>query len=361
MATAIEEWKRVSQALDAALVSVQKEATEGGGQTFQLASDRYIIFSDHHKGARNRADDFQVAERAYNAALAYYYRMGYTLVVMGDVEELWEERPAAVLAAYEYTLKLEARFHRQGRYVRIWGNHDDIWEDKKTVARYLQPLFGPPMLKVRESLQLKVMDGSQELGMLFLAHGHQGTLESDRFTFVSKFFVRNVWRPVQRITGVSLNTPAQDWQLRSQHNIAMYAWAEKQDKLVLIAGHTHQPVFKSQSHEAQIMHQLAELEAKIAAAPADETQQKEKDQKKAGLLAAELEWIRAQEKQKPRPEAEAVQKKPCYFNTGCCSFRDGDITGIELAGGEIRLVRWPNDEKEPEPTVLARANLKDVF
>src|SRR5215211_2783982 len=31
---------------------------------------------------------------------------------------------------------------------------------------------------------------------------------------------------------------------------------------------------------------------------------------------------------------------PCFFNTGCCSFGDGDITGLELADGEIRLVRW---------------------
>ena len=32
---------------------------------------------------------------------------------------------------------------------------------------------------------------------------------------------------------------------------------------------------------------------------------------------------------------------PCYFNTGCCSFPDGDITGLEIADGMIRLVRWP--------------------
>ena len=35
-----------------------------------LASLRYIIFSDQHKGARNGADDFLRCERAYNAALA---------------------------------------------------------------------------------------------------------------------------------------------------------------------------------------------------------------------------------------------------------------------------------------------------
>jgi hypothetical protein len=54
-------------------------------------------------------------------------------------------------------------------------------------------------------------------------------------------------------------------------------------------------------------------------------------------------------------------KKPCYFNSGCCAFRDGDISGLEFSDGEIRLVRWPNDEDVPKLKVLASANLRDVF
>src|SRR5215207_9789731 len=52
--------------------------------------DRLVIFSDHHKGARDGADDFQRCERAYNAALAYYDHLGYDLIELGDVEEPWE-------------------------------------------------------------------------------------------------------------------------------------------------------------------------------------------------------------------------------------------------------------------------------
>ena len=54
-------------------------------------------------------------------------------------------------------------------------------------------------------------------------------------------------------------------------------------------------------------------------------------------------------------------KKPSYFNTGCCAFLDGDVTGLEVSDGEIRLVRWPDDEDAPKPKVLAKAKLKDVF
>ena len=32
--------------------------------------------------------------------------------------------------------------------------------------------------------------------------------------------------------------------------------------------------------------------------------------------------------------------KPSYFNSGCCCFDDGTITGIEIAEGFIRLVKW---------------------
>ena len=52
---------------------------------------------------------------------------------------------------------------------------------------------------------------------------------------------------------------------------------------------------------------------------------------------------------------------PCYFNTGCCSYGDGDVTGLEIADGEIRLVRWLNDEYEARKHELASRKLRDVF
>ncbi|MFN2110791.1 MAG: hypothetical protein ACK2UI_14135, partial [Anaerolineae bacterium] len=88
---------RISNALQDAFDHANAGDSSAARASFDLASDKYVIFSDLHKGTRNRADDFWRAERAYNAALAYYYRMGYTLVLLGDIEELWEERPRPVL------------------------------------------------------------------------------------------------------------------------------------------------------------------------------------------------------------------------------------------------------------------------
>jgi hypothetical protein len=49
----------------------------------------------------------------------------------------------------------------------------------------------------------------------------------------------------------------------------------------------------------------------------------------------------------------AVQlERPSYFNTGCCSFGDGDVTGIEFADGQVKLVRWLDDGGGARPHQL---------
>jgi hypothetical protein len=216
-------------------------------------------------------------------------------------------------------------------------------------------LGGGP-LQVRESLILHVRDGEEELGRLFLVHGHQGTFDSERIAPLSKFALRYFWRPVQRIIKFSFNTPAKDFELRHTHDSAMYAWSESQQKVVLIAGHTHRPVFKSESQEEIVRKALTEAELKLA-----RRRNSSKLQQEIAELAAELEWILAQNQQSPKNIPIVEFKKPSYFNTGCCAFLDGDVTGLEFSDGEIRLVRWPDDEDFPKPKVLAKAKLKDVF
>ena len=314
---------------------------------------KFIIFSDQHRGARNGADDFQRSERAYNAALAYYYEMGYTLIALGDVEELWEERLAPVLEKYEHALSLEVKFHQDGRYARVFGNHDDIWQSARKVDKYLQPAFGKTPLTVYEGLTIPVQMGDQAMGEFFLTHGHQGSLESDYLTQFSRFWVRNLWRPLQRLTKVRLNTPASDWKLRNMTNIAMHDWAKKQDDLVLITGHTHYPVFKSQTHEDQ-------LRKKITSVTEDSSLTTSQKRVQIADLAAKLEWVRATQGES-RIGKDQERLPPCYFNSGCCSYADGDITGLEIADGEIRLVRWPGDMGEAHSKTLATADLEELF
>ena len=71
---------------------------------------------------------------------------------------------------------------------------------------------------------------------------------------------------------------------------------------------------------------------------------------------AALEWHRSLEE-----TAGEIPGKPCYFNSGCCSFDDGVCTGIEFADGVIRLVRWPDDQGQPRKQILREACLQQAF
>src|SRR2546426_434332 len=240
-----------------------ERAFQGAGvRPVELDSARCVILSDQHKGQRDGADDFRVCEQAYNAALGYYFDHEFTLFVLGDVEELWECRPRRVLHAYSNSLQLEATFHRKGRYVRFFGNHDDEWSAPRAVRGFLDPIF-PPHIEVLEGLRLAVMSGGKSLGTVFLVHGHQGTMFSDKLRWVAQRFVRYIWRPIQRLTRIPSTTPATDYALRNRHDCAMHAWAEAKPKLVLIAGHTHRPVFMSQSLLRLLQRQVAALHQRL--------------------------------------------------------------------------------------------------
>lgn len=346
---------RVFTALDNALARAVDEESKVGRFTFDINKDKLIIFSDHHRGTRTRADDFRYGEQAYNAALAYYNYLQYTLVLLGDVEELWEDSPKYVLEAYPHTYELESAFHKDRRYIRIWGNHDDDWQFEDMVQRLLQPVYGPPALRVFESRRVEVVDGDETLGTLFLTHGHQGTALSDGLAGISRFMVRFLYRPLQRITNYTQNAPSTDWTLRDNHNVAMYQWARSKPKLVLICGHTHRPIFGNKSPIDQQRKRLLRLEEQLKAEPEDDALREE-----IARLAAKIEWLLAQ--QDENPKSNINESQPCYFNSGCCCFHDGQITGIELADGEIRLISWPGNSREnPAPKVLLRESLRDVF
>ncbi|MGD8855618.1 MAG: hypothetical protein PVG33_04755 [Chloroflexota bacterium] len=347
------DYSRVGKALDAAL-----DRTKAAGNVLPLdiESNPLVIFSDQHKGSRDGADDFQAAEVTYNQAITYYNRMAYTLLTLGDVEELWEERPRPVIKAYPDTFALEARFHADGRYLRVWGNHDDHWRYLAEVKKYLDPIYGQPPLIVREGILLNVSNGAERLGRLFLVHGHQGTLDSDRFAWLSRILVRYLWRPFQRLTRIPSNTPATDWRLRHGHNVALYDWSSRQNKMLLIAGHTHRPVFESVVDQEQLKYEIAAAQSTLESAP-----QSSKFRRGLSQLEEELAWTKRARQDQFALEQSERPIKPTYYNTGCCCYPDGSITGLELVAGEIRLVRWNADNGKGVRTVLARSSLADIF
>lgn len=303
---------------------------------------RWIFFSDHHRGRKDGADDFAVCEANYLKALDHYFEEDYTLCLLGDVEEFWENSPLMVMANYMEVLKSERRFYKAQRLHRIWGNHDDDWRIAEPVSDHLGELF--PKIKVNESIVLELANGGLKREML-LIHGHQGTLDSDRWAWLSRLFVRFIWRNIQRLFKVPLSTPSTNMRLKSNHDKAMYEWAEHHDRVV-ICGHTHHPVFMSYTHADRIKHELNGLIAVHKESPSADTEQ---------AISDLQEQIRKVENEEGISKIKA-KPKPFYFNTGCCSFSDGDITGIEIAEGEIRLIKWSN--KDGQRKVLGSTKLE---
>lgn len=329
--------RAVDKALDRAYQTAQ-------GDAISIAIDdmQFVIFSDLHKGTKDGADDFAKSEAGYHTALSHYSQQGYTLIVNGDVEELWENDPQPVLDTYGKTLDLERRFHEpNGRYWRTWGNHDDDWRIPDLVRTYLWNTFND--LQVPETILLSILDADRELGKILLLHGHQGTLFSDRFRTFSRRFVRTVVRTFQRLTGINPNTPSKDWDLRRTHNIALYNWAIRQPNLVLIAGHTHRPVFST-------VETTEELQEALEMAP--ETM----DQAELARRRAEYEYAAVRESQQG-----FTMERPSYFNSGCCCYRTGEVTGLEIQSGNIVLVRWPDQNGVPVRKQLVAENLRRIF
>lgn len=310
---------------------------------FDTAKDRFIIFSDQHKGAGDWSDDFITNKDNYHAALEYYLAAGYTYINLGDCEELWENKPEPVLALYENEIKLEAAFSTAGRYHKIFGNHDLLWFDNLAVKQFLSPFFGNEA-QVIEGMVLKTIIDNKPLH-IFLTHGHQGDVVSDSNAF-SKWFVGRIWVPIQRWLELNVNTPAKDFHLTDRHNLMMYEWTMQHKDVVLITGHTHKPVFESLDHIQRLNKQLDEAIEK-------------RDEAAMESINAEIQKRIIEYKRKANTR-DHTSVKPSYYNAGCCCFNDGDITGIEIADGYMRLVKWCKKEGVPQREVKEQSHIEHI-
>lgn len=306
---------------------------------FELKSGRFIIFSDQHKGAKNGADDFMLCEPAYLGALDHYYQNNFHFIALGDCEELWENRLSAVLKKQQASFDRYKKFIAANRFYKIIGNHDLDWKNAPLTLTQIKSIFGVS-LPIYEGILLQTFVESKEVS-IFCTHGHQGDQASDGNWF-SKFFVAKIWAPLQIWLKINPNTPAYDSQLKTLHNRLMYEWSIGQSNLFLITGHTHQPAFESLTHLERLYRQL--LFAKAAS-----------DEKLIKETEAE---IQKRKFQYDHVSDDYLHMKPSYFNSGCCCYDDGDITGLEIENGALRLVKWTAKKGQPIRTVLEEENLE---
>lgn len=322
-------------------VICEDEGKKGLVIPFEETSGRFIIFSDHHKGARNGADDFVASERNYLAALDYYNKEEYYLVGLGDCEELWENSLSQVKKCYAAVFAAEKKFAKAQRFIKIFGNHDLFWQNDPIAWWHVKRAYEEP-LKIYEGVVLEVDIDNKPLHIL-CAHGHQGDARSDGNWF-SKFFVARIWGPLQAYLRINPNTPAYNRETKTVHNRIMYEWSSMQKDLLLITGHTHQPVFASLTHLERL---YKEYQFAID----------QQDDERTKTLKMEIRKI---EREFTAVAVDYMAMKPTYFNSGCCCFSDGDITGIEISGGSLSLVKWVWNGSFSEKQVLETISLRKL-
>jgi UDP-2,3-diacylglucosamine pyrophosphatase LpxH len=309
---------------------------------FELQSGKFIIFSDQHKGARDGADDFAIAEPNYLAALDYYNKNNFTFISLGDSEELWENTLAQVKKYNTATFEAEKKFIERKAFIKIFGNHDLFWQNDPFALLQLKSVYGTDV-KIYEGLILPVCIGDQTLN-IYCTHGHQGDAQSDGNWF-SKFFVARIWGPLQGYLRINPNTPAYNNEEKTLHNDIMYKWSAQFNDILLITGHTHQPVFESLTLLEKLYWQM---------------QMAKRDHNENEIKKLQEE-IRKREKEFSSVSVDYLTMKPSYFNSGCCCFSDGDITGLEIENGYIRLIKWKKENELSSRAVLDEVLLQEIF
>jgi len=332
--------------VDAALSELYKNITDHPGDKGQIIKfdpqkDKFIILSDQHKGARDGMDIFAKAAKNYLAALDHYHKNEFFYINLGDSEELWENLFITVKRHNKATFEKEKLFLHRKAFIKIFGNHDLYWANDPLAPVGLLQIYGE-RLKIYEGaiLQTKIKD---KILSIYMTHGHQGDLQSDGNWF-SKWFVSDIWAPFQSYLRINPNTPANNDDLKTAHNRMMYQWSSKRKNTLLITGHTHQPVFKSFTHIEKLYNELGLAE-------------------KAGDKNAVTDLQKQIGKRKSKGDKlpDFTGYLDTYFNSGCCCFDDGDITGIEIADGSIRLIKWHYiHAKESKRVVLEESKLEDL-
>ena len=250
-------------------------------------NDKFILFSDCHRGDGSFADDFANNRNIYYHALNHYYKNNFQYIELGDGDELWENLFFRdVLEANKNVFLLLKKFYLEDKLHMIYGNHDMVYRNpiivKKNFSEYFDTKEGKkmplmPNLKFHEGIVLVNTETQQEL---FLTHGHQADFMNYVGWKFNRFFVRILWKPLQ-VWGIKDPTsPAKNYVERIKVERRIKKWIADNGNIITIVGHTHRPHF-------------------------------------------------------PKPNVAELN----FFNDGSC-VHPRNITGIEIENGRISLIKW---------------------
>ncbi|MGN0145148.1 MAG: metallophosphoesterase [Clostridium sp.] len=249
---------------------------------------KIVLISDAHRGNGGYEDSLRLNENIYKAALKNYYDEGYTLIEVGDGDELWKNKSIWSIAQnYDDVFKILNKFNNKGRLYMIYGNHDMVKKNPQFIEKqekiYNSRGSGFPqhMIKLYSKInfyECVVLNYTPLNKTILVFHGHQVDKMNCEFWKISRFLVRYVWRFLEGVGGMKAPTsPASNFDKCTAVDMMLERLAKKENKMI-ICGHTHNDRL-------------------------------------------------------PEPS------KGLYFNDGCCVFPSA-ITAIEITGGRICLVKW---------------------
>ena len=211
-------------------------------------SSKFVIMSDCHRGIGTWSDNFMKNQNLYFAALTHYNHQKYTYIELGDGDELWENRSMEqIINLHSDAFWIMSRFYEDNRLYMVYGNHDCIKKKQKFIHKNCKDFYCEssccripllPGLCVHEGLLLKHSNEQT----LFLVHGHQGDLLNDTLWKFSRFLVRYIWRPLELLALHDPTSAAKNYHKKGAVEQRLINWT-KENNQILVAGHTHRPVF----------------------------------------------------------------------------------------------------------------------
>lgn len=291
-------------------------------------SDKYVVFSDLHLGNGGTADNFVHNKSSMVSALKYYLDNDFSIILLGDIEEFWQFDYNEIRKKYDKSIYELLKNFPDNKVHRVYGNHDKEWAG----------LFDP--ISDKADMPFGDPEGILLDDYIFLVHGHQGDILSEKKAWSSRFWVRNYRKIEHFIRMIGSGDPAATKsQIPKEREKVYYEWA-KTNKKILICGHTHRAIFASRVYYGWLNEQIQLKQAEKKQTSLDKAARKKLSKKIKGLKAR-----RKREKKKGRdinPLEESGKLLPCYFNTGSGVYSKG-ITSIEIEKTKIRLIKWYND------------------
>lgn len=198
------------------------------------ATRKYVIFSDVHRDERDAArppfqfgsiDHFLSNRTTYLELLRHHADAGYVILEAGDCEELWfhrdfsltpGEKLAEIIATNSEIYGLQRELHAEGRYFRIFGNHDSYVRDPEVfeVLRRAMESDGSPPFRIFDFLVIEGVKTMHDvpvfLGLdsepnaerkpLLVTHGHQWDFwNCDANNILGKIIVSAVVTPLDML------------------------------------------------------------------------------------------------------------------------------------------------------------------